>query len=297
MVPGSMKNGQMLVGMGMSGGIYKAERTDASASITMYADGRVYITSSVSDTGPGSATVMTQIAADALAVDVNQVSIGWANSAFPFAPPQYGSHTTASTGSAVHDAAIALKKKLADLDGLGDNPLTLPYTDILKKHNLDELEATAESKPETPKTYSGKSFCANFVEVQVHPLTCDIHVTRVVSVIDAGKIINHKTAHSQVLGAVVWGIGLALMEESVIDHRFGRPVNHDLAEYHVPVNADVPAIDVHFIDKSDDHLDPIGAKGLGEIALIGFTAAVANAVYHATGKRIRNLPITIDKLL
>ncbi|RYE16314.1 MAG: xanthine dehydrogenase family protein molybdopterin-binding subunit, partial [Sphingobacteriaceae bacterium] len=121
--------------------------------------------------------------------------------------------------------------------------------------------------------------------------------TRVVSVIDAGKIINHKTAHSQVLGSVVWGIGIALMEQGIVDHRYGRYVNNNLAEYHVPVNADIPEVDVHFIDQNDTHIDPIGAKGLGEIGLIGFTAAIANAVYHATGKRIRNLPITVDKLL
>lgn len=292
-----MFNGEKLVGMGMSAGIYKSERAPASAGITMLADGRVVIQSSVADTGPGSATIMTQIAADALGVDVNLVSIEWASSTFPFAPPQYGSHTTASTGSAVHDAAIALKKKFAELNEL-EATSSLPYTQILEKYSLQQLNVITESKPgEESKQYSGKSFCANFVEVEVHPLTCEVRVTRVVSVIDSGKIINRKTAHSQVLGSVVWGIGIALMEEGIIDHRYGRHVNNDLAEYHVPINADIPDIDVHFIDKDDTHIDPIGAKGLGEIALIGFTAAVANAVYHATGKRIRQLPITSDKLL
>jgi len=133
--------------------------------------------------------------------------------------------------------------------------------------------------------------------VQVHPLTCEVKVTQVVSVIDCGKVMNYKTAHSQVLSAVTWGIGIALMEEGVVDHRYGRYVNNSLADYHVPVNADMPAIDVHFIDKEDPVLDPMGAKGLGEVGLIGFTAAVANAVYHATGKRIRQLPITPDKLV
>jgi len=295
-LPNSMKNGEKLIGMGMSAGIYKSERAEASAGITMFSDGRVVIKSSVADTGPGSATIMTQIAADALGINVNLVSIEWANSTYPFAPPQYGSHTTASTGSAVHDAALALQKKFADLNGSTETS-SLPYTDILQKHGLHELEATAQSKPDENKKYSGKSFCANFVEVEVNPLTAEVRVTRVVSVIDAGKIINHKTAHSQVLGSIVWGIGIALMEEGVVDHRYGRYVNKDLSEYHVPVNADIPAIDVHFIDKSDEHIDPIGVKGLGEIGLIGFTAAVANAVYHATGKRIRKLPITMDKLL
>jgi xanthine dehydrogenase YagR molybdenum-binding subunit len=293
--PRSMHEGEMLVGMGMSAGIYKAERTGASAGITFYADGRVIIQSSVADTGPGSATIMTQIAADALGVPVHRVSIEWANSTLPFAPPQYGSHTTASTGSAVHDAAMALKQKFMSLDASLPQP---DYTGILKKNGLKELNVVTESKPNAENgKYSGKSFSANFVEVQVHPVTGTVKVTRVVSVIDAGRVMNHKTAHSQVLGSVVWGIGIALMEQGIVDHRYGRYVNNNLTDYHVPTHADVPHIDVHFIDEADTVIDPMGAKGLGEIGLIGFTAAVANAVYHATGKRIRALPITPDKVM
>ncbi|RYY19258.1 MAG: xanthine dehydrogenase family protein molybdopterin-binding subunit, partial [Sphingobacteriaceae bacterium] len=259
--PNSMKNGEKLVGMGMSAGIYKAERAPASAGIKMDLNGNVAIQSSVADTGPGSATIMTQIAADALGVDVEKVSIEWASSSYPFAPPQYGSHTTTSTGSAVHDAAVALKNKFAELHR-GAETADLPYIDILKKHNLKELAAITESKPdEDSKKYSGKSFSASFVEVEVDALTCEVRVTRVVSVIDAGKIINPKTAHSQVLGSVVWGIGIALMEQGIVDHRYGRYVNNNLAEYHVPVNADIPEVDVHFIDQNDTHIDPIGAKG------------------------------------
>lgn len=295
--PGSMKNGTLLVGMGMGAGIYKAQRTPASAGITLYADGKVVVRSSVADTGPGSATIMTQIAADALGVDVKQVSIEWADSAFPEAPPQYASHTTASAGSAVHDAAVALKEKFAALNGGTETP-ALPYTAILKKHQLQKLEVVTASKPgEESKKYSGKSFCVNFVEVHVHPLTCEVRVARVVSVIDAGKIMNHKTARSQIMGAIVWGIGIALMEEGLVDHRYGRYINNNLSDYHLPVQADVPDMDIRFIDKSDGHINPMGAKGLGEIGLVGFTAAIANAVYHATGKRIRQLPITVDKLL
>ena len=293
--PRSMHEGEMLVGMGMSAGIYKAERTGASAGITFYADGRVIIQSSVADTGPGSATIMTQIAADALGIPVEQVGIEWANSTFPFAPPQYGSHTTASTGSAVHDAAMALKQKFINIDSSSPQP---NYTAVLKKQGLRELSVVTESKADAENgKYSGKSFSANFVEVHVHPAMGTVKVTRVVSVIDAGRVMNHKTAHSQVLGSVVWGIGIALTEQGVVDHRYGRYVNNNLADYHVPTHADVPQIDVHFIDKADTVIDPMGAKGLGEIGLIGFTAAVANAVYHATGKRIRALPITPDKVM
>jgi xanthine dehydrogenase YagR molybdenum-binding subunit len=293
--PLSMRNDGWLVGMGMSTGIYKAERTAAAASITMKANGTALIRCSVADTGPGSATIMTQIAADALGIPANKVQIEWANSSFPEAPPQYASHTTASTGSAVHDAALALKQKFLNLDSTSPEP---DYKDILIKNKLKELEATVESKPGSESSkFSGKSFSVNFVEVNVHPTTGVVKVIRVVTVIDAGRIINHKTARSQVIGSVVWGIGIALMEEGIVDHRYGRYVNKNLADYHLPVNADIPQIDVHFIDKADTVIDPMGAKGLGEIGLIGFTAAIANAVYHATGKRIRKLPITPDKLL
>lgn len=296
--PRSMERNGLLVGMGMSAGIYKSERTGSSMHIKMTANGEVVIQSSVSDNGQGSATIMRQIAADALSIDVKQVHMEWADSRFPYAPPQYGSHTTTSTGTAVHEAAIALKKKFMDLIPSAPLSTAIDYKAILLGNHLQELEATIESKPgPEAENYSGKSFCANFVEVQVHPATGEVRVIKVVSVIDSGRIINHQTAHSQVLGSVVWGIGIALMEEGIVDHRYGRYVNNNLTDYHVPVNADVPDIEVHFINKSDPVISPIGVKGLGEIGLIGFSAAVANAVYHATGKRIRRLPITPDKLL
>ncbi|WP_460502427.1 xanthine dehydrogenase family protein molybdopterin-binding subunit, partial [Hymenobacter agri] len=243
------------------------------------------------------------------------------DAAYPEAPLQAGSHTATSVGAAVHEVCAALKKQLFDLaarlpgKALGKTPASgltaengfvqagskgrrLSYGEVLKQHQLPALEVMqkAEAPPEM-KNYSGKSFCASFVEVQVHPLTRQVRVSRVVSVVDAGRVLNAKTARSQVLGSVVWGIGQALMEDARVDHRFGRFLNHDLAEYHVPVSADVPAITVEFIDQPDPVLDSIGAKGLGEIGLVGFAAAVANAVYHATGRRVRELPITPDKLV
>lgn len=296
--PRSMRDGDMLVGMGMSAGIYKAERAPASARVEMRTDGTATIQCSVADTGPGSATIMTQIAADALGIAADRVSIQWGNADFPAAPPQYGSHTTASTGSAVQDAATALKQKFIALGGLKQSDQPIDYSNILKQHNLPELEATAESKPNPEnEKYSGKSFSVHFVEVRAHPHTGEVKVTRVVSAIDAGRVMNHKTARSQMIGALTWGIGIALMEEGLVDHRYGRYINNNLADYHVPVNADVPSIEVHFIDKADPVIDAMGAKGLGEVCLVGFTAAIANAVYHATGKRIRELPITPDKLI
>jgi len=319
--PRSMPDGDWLIGMGMAAGIYKAGRDKAAASAKLLADGSVLVQTSVADVGPGSATIMTQIAADVLGLDIRKVKFEWGDSSFPLAPGQFGSHTTASVGSAIYDVCTALKQKLQELASSGQNPalqnlaasnlifedgaikfpgksVSLTYTEILKNNHLPELQVTKESEsgPEQQQ-YSSKSFCANFVEVRVHAATGEVRVSRVVSVVDAGKIINHKTAESQVYGSVVWGIGLALMEEALLDDRFGRHVNNDLANYHVPVNADIPDIDVVFIDKKDLVIDPMGAKGIGEIPLVGFTAAVANAVYHATGKRIRELPITPDKLI
>jgi xanthine dehydrogenase YagR molybdenum-binding subunit len=319
--PRSMSAGNMLVGMGMAAGIYKSDRPTASARARLLANGTLLVQSAAADTGPGTYTTMTQIAADSVGMAVENVRFELGDSSFPPAPPQYGSHTTASVGSAVHDVCVALKQRLGELAinnegsafyrarlddltfgtssiGRKGQSTRLTYTDILKQNKLPELELTNESKsgPEQEK-FSTKSFCANFIEVQVHPVTGMVRVTRIVSAIDAGRIINHKTARSQVLGSVIWGIGMGLMEEGIIDHRYGRYVNKDLAEYHVPVFADTPELDVIFIDKSDPVIGPIGSKSLGEINMVGFAAALANAVYHATGKRIRELPITPDKLI
>ena len=319
--PGSMRKGEWLVGMGMAAGIYKSERDAASAIATVLANGSVVVQSAVADVGPGSATIFTQIAADVLAMDVKQVTFEWGNSKLPKAPGQFGSHTTASVGSAIYEVCTLLKKKMQELAitmpnselaraqqndlvveegtvGLKNKQIQLSYADILKSHALPQVQVSTESKagPEQEK-YSGKSFCANFVEVRVHSLTGEVRVNRVVSAVDCGRVVNKKTATSQVYGSITWGIGIALMEETKLDHRYGRHLNNDLAEYHVPTCADVPPIEVLFVDKPDPVIDPIGAKGIGEIPLVGFTAAIANAVYHATGKRIRELPITPDKLL
>ncbi len=321
--PGATREGDWLVGQGMAMGIYKAVRAKASARARLLPDGTLLVQSATADVGPGTATVMTQIAADASGVPLSNIRFELGDAAFPPAPGQFGSHTVASVGAAVHDTCVALKQQLVNLafstpgspfakakltelvaeDGavrLGSHAGTsLGYGEVLRRAGQPALEVTRES-PEVPAKgeKSSKSFGASFVEVRVHAQTREVLVSRVVSAIDAGRIMNHKTAKSQVYGAITWGLGLALMEEAVLDHRFGRITNHDLANYHVPVNADIPtAIDVIFIDKPDTYLDPMGAKGLGEIGIVGFSAAIANAVYHATGKRVRELPITPDKLL
>ncbi|RZK40553.1 MAG: xanthine dehydrogenase family protein molybdopterin-binding subunit, partial [Hymenobacter sp.] len=283
--PAATRAGDWLVGQGMAMGIYHASRAKASARAHLLPDGTLVVQSATADVGPGTATIMTQIAADAFGIDPAQVRFELGDAALPPAPGQFGSHTVASVGAAVHAACTALREQLA---GHVAADAAHPPMEVIR-----EAPEIPEKGPQ-----SGKSFAAHFVEVRVHARTGEVHVTRVVSAIDAGRIMNPQTAQSQVYGAITWGLGLALMEDAVLDHRFGRITNADLANYHVPVNADIPpAIDVIFIDKPDTYLDPMGAKGLGEIGIVGFSAAIANAVFHATGKRVRELPITPDKLL
>lgn len=321
--PGTTRDGDWLVGQGMAMGIYKAVRAKASARACLRPDGTLLVQSATADAGPGTATVMTQVAADASGVPPENIRFELGDAAYPEAPGQFGSHTVASVGAAVHGACVALRQQLLNLAfSMPGSPFAKAkltdlvadagtvrlagspaggrsYGEVLRQAGQPALEVTHES-PEVPAQgeRSGKSFGASFVEVRVHAHTREVRVSRVVSAIDAGRIMNHKTARSQVYGTITWGLGLALLEDAVLDHRFGRITNADLANYHVPVNADMPpSIDVIFIDKPDDYLDPMGAKGLGEIGIVGFSAAIANAVFNATGKRVRELPITPDKLL
>ncbi len=297
--PGTLRDGEWLVGYGIGCGAFGAYRSKTQAKIRLLADGNVNIQSATSDIGPGTATSMTIIAADILGLPVGKVNFELGNSSFPVAPTQGGSQTVSSVGSAVHDVCVALKKKLYALLGLPeDSTAEIDYVAVLRENNLPFLEITQESQSgEEAKNYSMYSFSAHFAKVYVHPLTGVVKVKRLVAVVDGGKIVNHKTAGSQMIGGAVGGIGMALTEEAVIDDTFGKYVNGNFADYHVPVNADIPAIEAIFIDKADPVINPVGTKGLGEISLIGVAAAVANAVYNATGKRIRELPITPDKLI
>ncbi|WP_121353931.1 xanthine dehydrogenase family protein molybdopterin-binding subunit [Flavisolibacter nicotianae] len=314
--PRSMEEDGWLVGYGMSSGMFGAFRGEGRVRLKFSGDGMLTIQSAVSDSGPGTATAMTRIASDAMGLPVNKVNFELGNSAFPPGPTQGGSSTTSTLGTTVSMACDSLKKKLVELlktqeseIALADvqfaqgemrlkNGKSISYTDALKAANLPSIELTESSgrNPEMQK-YSAYSYSVHFVRVKVHPLTGVVRIDKVVSAGDAGRIISEKTAASQMKGGAVGGIGGALMEEGVIDHRYGRWVNNNFADYHVPVHADVPDVEVVFVNKPDPVLNPNGSKGMGEIALIGFAAAVANAVYHATGKRIRELPITPDKVL
>ncbi|MDB5062291.1 MAG: Aldehyde oxidase and xanthine dehydrogenase molybdopterin binding, partial [Mucilaginibacter sp.] len=297
--PGTNRDGEWLVGYGIGCGAFGAYRSRALAKIKLMPDGSVNIKSATSDIGPGTATSMVLIAADILNIPAKKITFELGDSSFPVAPTQGGSATISSVGSAVHDACIALKQKLNALAGkLEDSNDDIDYAKVLSQNNLPFLEITQESNAnEEGKKYSMYSFSAHFAQVYVHPLTGVVKIKKVVAVVDAGKIVNHKTASSQMIGGAVGGIGMAMTEEAVFDDRFGRYINGNFADYHVPVNADIPQIEAIFIDRPDPIINPIGTKGIGEISLIGVAPAIANAVYNATGKRVRELPITPDKLI
>lgn len=319
--PGSLREGDWLVGYGMSTGVFNAFRWEASARALLKTDGSLTVQSAVTDIGPGTGTALTMIAHNILGVPINRIKVEYGDTSLPKAPTQGGSAIVSAVGSAVFDVCTSIKNELitlatreggalagrkADELTLADGILSVEkepgkkvaVADLMRTANLTVLDKQGDSKggPDLQK-YSMYSFSVHFVNVRVNPLTGVVRVANAVSVADSGRIISPKTAASQMIGGVTGGIGMALTEEAVIDHRFGRFVNNNLADYHVPVHADVPAIETIFIDKPDPFINPMGAKGMGEIALIGFAGAVANAVFNATGKRIRELPITPDKLL
>jgi len=319
--PRSMREKNTLVGWGMATSVYPARRSPASARALMDADGIVHVDAGSQDLGGGTYTIMTQIAADAVGVPVSRVAFRLGDTRYPETPVSGGSQTAATTGSAVYEAAKALREKLllmasADpksaIAGVDLRELTIDNGQIIRRgggtgepmQNLIarsgqryiEAEASTGANPDARK-FSMYSFGAQFAEVYVDADLGQLRVTRMTGVFGAGKILNAKTARSQFMGGMVWGVSLALHETTEYDRRLGRIVNNNLAEYHVPTNADVGEIDVTWIQEDDEHVSPIGAKGIGEIGITGAAAAIANAVYHATGKRIRDLPITPDKLL
>jgi xanthine dehydrogenase YagR molybdenum-binding subunit len=290
--PRSMRDGRWLVGWGMATATYPARRAAAGATARMMPDGRAVILAGSQEIGNGTYTVMTQVAADALGLPPDRVRFELGSTDMPENPASTGSVTAASTGSAVHEAAAALKQKMDELAAGGS------YASVFEKNGNRPIEVTITAKPGAEQQqYSAHAFGTVFTEVHVDVDLGLVRVPRVVTAHGVGKVLNAKTARSQIQGGVVWGIGMALLEQTHIDPRTGRYVNADLAEYLVPVNADVGTIDVHFVDEQDEHVNPIGAKGAGEIGITGVAASIANAVYHATGKRVRDLPIRLEALL
>ncbi len=320
--PRSMRDGRLLVGWGMATGVWGAFQQPASVSITFRADGTADVTSATSDIGPGTYTVMTLIAAEFLGLTPEKVTFELGDTKFPPAPVQGGSFTTASVGTAIYESAGNIKRKLLQLankdaaspfltansddvellDGKlqfkNDPSRSVNISEVMRRNGLTELVDLHESKPSPEREkYATGAHGAQFVEVKVDPDLGTIRVTRVIEVSACGKIINPKTSHSQELGGIVWGIGMALQEATEVDHRYGRIMNPNLQHYHVPVNADVLDYETIFVEEDDTIVNPLGVKGMGELGLVGIPAAIANAVFHATGRRVRDLPITPDKLL
>ena len=291
----AMQVGRELVGFGMATAIYHVSRYPTSASATFFADGTVTVRCATTDMGPGTYTSATQVAADALGLPVDRVRFELGDSNFPAAKEHGGSTTMASVGSAVQAACAALKTKLA---GLADPRDTRDPVRLLRSAGMERLDAEASTAPgDEAKKYSSVGFGAVFTEVRVDPELCTIRVARVIGAYDAGRIINPRLAHSQCIGGMVGGIGMALLEETEWDANLGRVANATLAEYLVPVCADIHELDAYFVESEDRIMNPLGVKGLAELGLCGVAPAIANAVWHATGKRMRELPITPDRLL
>jgi xanthine dehydrogenase YagR molybdenum-binding subunit len=318
--PRSMRDGSELVGWGMATGVWEALQMPMAARIVLTSNGHAEVSCAASDIGTGTYTIMAQVAADTLGLPIENISIKLGDSTLPQAPVEGGSWMAASASHAIATTAEEVRRELLALaKAMKDSPLTdakledvvladgklankqdvgraVSITDVMRQGAADRIEKETTNSFPNDNSHARNTHSAVFAEVKVDEQLGVIRVTRIVSAIAAGRILNTKTAHSQIMGGVVWGIGMALHEETLFDHRFGRVMNANIAEYHVPVNADVHEIKVIFVDEPDQIINPLGVKGLGEIGIVGVAAAIANAVYHATGKRVRDLPITLDKL-
>jgi xanthine dehydrogenase YagR molybdenum-binding subunit len=317
--PRSMRDGGDLVGWGMATGVWEALQVPITVRIVLGANGYAEIACATSDIGTGTYTIMAQVAADMLGLPLDNVSIKLGDSSLPQSPVEGGSWIATSVANAIATTAEAIRDELLRLAKLMPNsPLAnaasgdvvladgklahkhdsgraISIADAMRHGSVDRIEQEKTTNPADDHARAHNTHSAIFAEVKVDEQLGVIRVTRVVSAVAAGRILNTKTAQSQILGGVVWGIGMALHEETQIDHKFGRVMNANIAEYHVPVNADVHDIKVIFVDETEDG-NPLGLKGVGEIGIVGVAAAIANAVYHATGRRVRDLPITLDKL-
>ena len=319
---GSMRDGNWLVGYGMAGVTFTPGQAPCQASVSIRADGTAHVRSAATDLGTGTYTIAAQVTAGLLGLDPGQVQVEIGDSDLPFAPYSGGSGMATSLSGAIQDAAGKLIRALVDV-AAGDESSPLrgrraeevtttngglhlagapstgeTYAAILARHGLPKITADGERNPRAngaSEPPSG-SFAARFAEVRVDPDLGLVRVTRIVSALDAGRILNEKLARSQMIGGAVMGIGMTMLEQTVFDPQTGRIANATFGDYLIPANADVPDLDVVFTG-TPDTVRPIGIKGIGEIAIVGVSAAIANAVYHATGRRIRSLPITIEQLL
>ena len=319
--PRSMRDGSELVGWGMATGVWDAMQMPITVRIVLTANGHAEVSCATSDIGTGTYTIMAQVAADMLGLPLDNISIKLGDSTLPQSPVEGGSWIAASVANGIATTAAAVRDQLLEMARqmpsspladaapeevvLADGSLVskreaaraVSIADAMRQGGVERIEEEKSTSFPDDGAKAHNTHCAVFAEVKVDEELGVVRVTRVVSAVAAGRILNTKTAASQIMGAVVWGIGMALHEETLVDHGFGRIMNANIAEYHVPVNADVHDIKVIFVDERDETINPLGIKGVGEIGIVGVAAAIANAVYHATGKRIRHLPITVDKLL
>jgi xanthine dehydrogenase YagR molybdenum-binding subunit len=315
--PGSMRDGRILVGWGMATSTYPTNRRPCQARIRLNANGTVLVQSGVQDLGTGTYTIMAQCAADRLGVDITRVSAQLGDSRFPPGPVSGGSATAASVIPAVEAAVEALRTRFATL--AANDPrfasvppsdiklekfdlfapgLRVPVREIMQRSGVSYVDAEGSAEPGAAyKAHSCHAFGAQFAEVRIDPDFGTIRVSRMVSCFEVGRLLNARTGRSQLLGGIVFGIGMALQEETLIDRATGRIVNANIADYHVPVNADVPDIEVLTVDAPDLATGALGAKGAGELPMVGVAPAIANAVFHATGRRVRKLPIRVEDVL
>jgi xanthine dehydrogenase YagR molybdenum-binding subunit len=320
--PRSMRDGRYLIGQGVAAAIYTHWRWPGKARVTLKANGSALVEAAAHDIGTGTYTVMAQVAGDALGLAPDRVAVRLGDTRLPESHPAIGSSTTANATAAVMLAARAAREKAVELaltgrdapfagappndviiaDGrlrLTKTNLNITYAELLVRNGLSSLVGDGDYNPveevNGPKAIF--SFSAVFAEVRVDPDLGLVRLNRFVGAYDAGRIINPKTARSQAIGGIIWGVGQALLEQSETDPASGQFINRNFSGYLVPTNADIPDLDVLFVDGFDDEASPLGAKGLGELTAVSVAPAIANAVYHATGNRVRDLPITIEKLL
>ncbi|QGZ42737.1 xanthine dehydrogenase, molybdenum binding subunit apoprotein [Pseudoduganella flava] len=312
---GAMRDGDTILGWGVASATWLGMRRPAQCAIRLHDDGVVTVRSATQDIGTGTCTVLAQLTAHALGLDVDRVRVEIGDTDLPPGPVSGGSMATASLATAVAMAARHAARQLLDVAGREQEGRELalvegmvkgadgaqPFADVLRHAGVEYVEGQGESrwsfKDPHAKSVSIQSFGCHFVEVAWQPAIARLAVRRVVSVIDGGRIVNAKTARNQIEGAVQMGVGMALLEHTHYDHRNGAPVNGNLADYMMVTHADAPHVDVTFLDHPDHALNEYGVRGVGEIGLVGVAPAITAAVYHATGRRIRSLPVTIEALL
>jgi xanthine dehydrogenase YagR molybdenum-binding subunit len=308
MQPRSLRDGRLLIGWGMASALMDTFRFAASARVCMRSDGDVVVQCGAQEIGTGNYTVLAQIAADVLDLDPGRVTVQLGDTTLPETGATTGSSTTMSVGSAVADAARKMRERLSEMAGNSKhgNTSSADYPAIMRQAGVGEVVTDGSWQPAEGALFDAAgsatdvamhSYGAVFVEVAVDPELGLVRMRRCVAGYSAGRIINPKTARSQMIGGIVWGYGQAVLEESAFDPALGRFLSKNLAGVMLPVNADIPDIDAFFVEEHDPYSSVTGARGIGELGAVGIGPAIANAVYHATGKRVRDLPIRIDRLL